>query len=167
MGSAVVVIGKVHDIAAPRLANDQSVLRDVVVGSTVDRFAVADTIHVISVGNGFPVAGCRGELPAILPAKAPTSTVVVAQGVANCIIGDALPVKGSQQVKPFTITIGVGMRLCTRNATDISVSIIGIVISSLGVDFLGQLALNIIGIAGRLISSGSASYRRNIDKSFL
>ena len=68
--------------------------------------------------------------------------------VANGIIGNRLAVVGSQQVQPFAVTVGISMRLCTRDAADVAVSIIGVVIGSLGVNFLGQLSLRIVGVAG-------------------
>lgn len=75
-------------------------------------------------------------------------------GVANGIIGDCFAVVSREQVQPFAVAVGVGVGFCTADTADVSIGVIGVVIGSVGVDFLGQLPLVVIGVAGTLIRPG-------------
>ena len=54
------------------------------------------------------------------------------------------------------------MGRCTADTADVAVGVVGIVIGSAGVDFLGQLILRIVGVAGTLICPGFPSNLRDV-----
>ena len=58
------------------------------------------------------------------------------------------------------LTIGIGVAFCAGYAADVSIGIIGVVIGSLGVYFLGELPLGIVGIGGSLVCPGSPAPER-------
>ena len=50
------------------------------------------------------------------------------------------------------------MGFCTADTADVSIGVIGVVVGSVGVDFLGQLPLRIVGIAGVMSGVGGVGY---------
>ena len=62
-----VVIDKLERLAAPLLPHDLAGERGVIVRRAVDRFAGADTGHVVSIGDLLAVDRCGGELTALRP----------------------------------------------------------------------------------------------------
>ena len=50
------------------------------------------------------------------------------------------------------------MGFCTADTADIAIGVVGVVIGSVGVDFLGQLPLRIVGIAGVMSGVGGVGY---------
>ena len=163
IGLPGVVIDKIHDVVAPGLAYHLTVLGDVVVGYAVDRFTVPDAGEVIGVADIVAAFVCLRQLPPVRPAQIPvTGTVVPDVGVANGIIGDCFAVVSSQQVQPFAVAVGVGMGFCTADTADVSIGVIGVVIGSLGVNFLGQLILRIISVAGVPRGAGGVGHLGNV-----
>ena len=79
-------------------------------------------------------------------------------GVANRIVGNGFAVISGQQVQPFAVAVGVGVGFCAADTADIAIGVVGVVIDSVGVDFLGQLPLRIVGIAGVMIGVGGVGY---------
>ena len=83
-------------------------------------------------------------------------------GVANGIIGDCFAVVSREQVQPFAVAVGVGVGFCTADTADVSIGVIGVVIRSVGVDFLGELILRIVGVAGVPRSAGGVGHLGNV-----
>ena len=83
-------------------------------------------------------------------------------GVANGIVGDFLAIVSSQQIQPLAVTIGVGVGRCTADTADVAVGVVGIVIGSAGVDFLGQLPLLVVRVGGILIRPIGTSNCRDV-----
>ena len=50
------------------------------------------------------------------------------------------------------------MGFCAADTADVSIGVIGVVIGSVGVDFLGQLILRIVGVAGVMSGVGGVGY---------
>ena len=63
IGLAGVVIDKIHDVAAPSLAHHLAVLSDVVVGYTVNGFAVTNACQIIGVADNVTALGSPDQLP--------------------------------------------------------------------------------------------------------
>ena len=163
IGLAGVVIDKIHDVAAPGLPHHLTVLGDVVVGYAVDRFTVPNSGKVIGVADIVAALVRLRQLPPVRPAQIPVAgTVVPDVGVANGIIGDCLAVVSREQVQPFVVAVGVGVGFCAAYTADVSIGVIGVVIGSLGVDFLGQLILRIVGVAGVPLGAGGVGHLGNI-----
>ena len=83
-------------------------------------------------------------------------------GVANGIVGDFLAIVSSQQIQPLAVTIGVGVGRCTADTADVAVGVVGVVIGSAGVDFLGQLPLLVVRVGSILIRPSSTGNCRNV-----
>ena len=163
IGLPGVVIDKIHDMVAPVLAYHLTVLGDVVVGYAVDRFTVPNAGEVISVADIVAAFFRLRQLPSVRPTQIPVaSTVVPDVGVANGIIGDCFAVVSREQVQPFAVAVGVGVGFCAAYTADVAIGVIGVVIGSLGVDFLGQLTLRIVGVAGVPRGAGGVGHLGNI-----
>ena len=98
-------------MVAPGLPDNLPVLGDVVVGYAVDRFTVPDASKVIGVADIVAAFVCLRQLPPVRPTQIPVAgTVVPDVGVANGIIGDCFAVVSREQVQPFAVAVGVGIR---------------------------------------------------------
>ena len=149
IGLPGVVIDKIHDMVAPGLAYHLTVLGDVVVGYAVDRFTVPDASKVIGVADKVAAFVCLRQLPPVRPTQIPVAgTVEPDVGVANGIIGDCFAVVSREQVQPFAVAVGVGVGFCAAYTADVAIGVIGVVIGSVFIDFLSQLPLRIVGVAG-------------------
>ena len=69
--------------------------------------------------------------------------------VADGIVGDGLAVVSGQQIQPFTVTVGIGVRFCTADTADVAIGVVGV--AALLVCFACQLVLGIVGVAGTLV----------------
>ena len=132
---AAVVIHKLQRLAAPLLPHDLAGERGVVVRRAVDRFAGADTGHIVGVGNVLAVDRRGGELPSLRPREGVVLAVVVRNGVAGgrkvarpglAFIEDVL--RGAagrharEQIWPRGIRVakGLGDRAVFRDAADVA-----------------------------------------------
>ena len=148
---------------SPGLAYDLTILGNVVIGYAVNGLAIPNTGKVIGVADDMAALGGFCQLPPVGPAQVPVAGTVVPDGrVANGVVGDGLAIVSSQQIQPLAVTIGVGVGRCTADTADVAVGVVGIVIGSAGVDFLGQLILRIVGVAGTLICPGFPSNLRDV-----
>ena len=82
--------------------------------------------------------------------------------VADGIIGDGFAVVSGQQIQPFAVTVGIGVRFCTADTADVAVGVVGVVIGSASVDFLGQLPLLVVRVGSILIRPSSTGNCRNV-----
>ena len=72
-------------------------------------FSRTQTIDIVLAAVGLAIHGNTVQFPAIAPSHGIPFAIVIAQGIAAAIVGDALPVKGRQQVLPVGIAVGVGV----------------------------------------------------------
>ena len=77
--------------------------------NSVNIFAGADTFIIIAKGHNIFAHLSGGQAPAVLPCEGIAFTVVIAQGIADLVIGNALTSVCSQLVAPVGITIAVGI----------------------------------------------------------
>ena len=159
IGLSGVVIDEIHDVVAPGLAYHLTVLSQVVVGYAVYGLAVPNSGKVISVADKVASLVCLCQLPPVRPTQFPVAGAVMPDsGVANGVVGNGFAIISGQKIQPFAVTVGIGVRFCTADTADIAIGVVGVVIDSVGVDFLGQLILRIVGIAGVPGGVGGVGY---------
>ena len=150
----------------PGLAHHLTILRQIVVGNGAaacrNCFAVTDTGNIIGVTCCSARTSCTRKLTAILPSERPACTVIPVGGVADGIVADAVTTVGGQQIQPLAVAIGVGVGRCTADTADVAVGVVGVVIGSAGVDFLGQLPLLVVRVGGILICPSGAGNCRDV-----
>ena len=78
-----VVVDKLEGLIAPLLTHDLAGERGVVVRRAIDRFAGADTGHIVGVGNVLAVDRRGGKLPSLRPREGIVLAVVVRDRVAG------------------------------------------------------------------------------------
>ena len=84
---------------------------------TVGIFAGADALVVVGEGHDIFAHLSSGQAPAVLPGKGIGFAVVIAQGIADLVIGDALTSVCGQLVAPVAIAIAVhigALQICRR-----------------------------------------------------
>ena len=164
-----VVIDELERLAAPLLPHDLAGERGVIVRRAVDRFAGADTGHVVSIGDLLAVDRCGGELPSFRPREGIVLAVVVRNWVAGGrevarlrlpliqdILGRAVRRHAREQIRPRGVGVAKGLRdrAVLRNTADVARRVVGIEESRAAAVFLGhQLALRVVAIllqCGRL-----------------
>ena len=59
-----------------------------------------EAVLVIGIGSGFSAGGQAGQIPALAPAHGVALAVVVVQGIAAAVVGEAVAVHLGQQVLP-------------------------------------------------------------------
>ena len=153
-----IVIDELERLAAPLLPHDLAGERGVIVRRAVDRFAGADTGHVISIGDLLPVDRRGGELAALRPREGIVLAVVVRDGVAGGwevarlrlpliqdILGRAVRRHAREQIRPRGVRVAKGLRdrAVFRDAADVARRVVGIAKGRAAAVFLGhQLALS-------------------------
>ena len=130
-----VVVDKLERLVAPSLPHDLAGERGVVVRRAVDRFAGADTGHVVGVGDLLAVDRRGGELAALRPREGIVLAVVVRDGVAGGrevarlrlpliqdILGRAVRRHAREQVRPRGVRVAEGLRdrAVFRDAADVA-----------------------------------------------
>ena len=105
-----------RSVFCPRLPDNLAVQRFVMIGDIAGSLAVTNARKVVSICDVLPVAGSGGKLPSFFPIERPTGAIVVAQRVADFVIGDGLAIVSRQQVLPIGIDIGAGS-LSEQNIT--------------------------------------------------
>ena len=175
-----VVIHELERLIAPSLAHDLAGERGIVIRRAVDRFAGADTGHVVGVRNLLAVHCCGGELAALRPREGILFPVIVPERIPgnrvagyNAVIRTRLPLvldgfRGTagcharEQIGPrgVRVTKGLGDRAVFRDAADIARRIVGIEEGRLAAVLLRhQLALRVVGI---LLPLGRLGHARAI-----
>ena len=130
-----IVIDKLKRFAVPLLAHDLAGERGVIVRRAVDRFAGADTGHVISIGDLLPVHRRGGELAALRPREGIVLAVVVRNWVAGGwevarlglafvedVLGRTVCRHAREQIRPRGIRVAEGLRdrAVFRNTPDVA-----------------------------------------------
>ena len=170
-----VVIHELEGLIAPSLPHDLAGKRCVIVRRAVDRFAGADTGHVVSIGDLLAVDRRGGELAALRPREGIVLAVVVRDGVAGGwevarlrlsliqdILGRAVRRHAREQIRPRGVGVAEGLcdRAVLRDAADIARRIVGIEEGRLAAVLLRhQLALRVVGI---LLPLGRLGHARAI-----
>ena len=175
-----VVIHELERLIAPSLAHDLAGERGIVIRRAVDRFAGADTGHVVGVRNLLAVHRRGGELAALRPREGILFPVIVPERIPgnrvagyNAVIRTRLPLvldgfRGTagcharEQIGPrgVRVTKGLGDRAVFRDAADIARRIVGIEEGRLAAVLLRhQLALRVVGILLPLGRLGHARAR--------
>ena len=170
-----VVIHELERLIAPSLAHDLAGERGIVIRRAVDRFAGADTGHVVGVRNLLAVHCCGGELAALRPREGIVLAVVVRDRVAGGrkvarpglalvenVLRGAAGCHAREQIGPrgVRVTKGLGDRAVFRDAADIARRIVGIEEGRLAAVLLRhQLALRVVGI---LLPLGRLGHARAI-----
>ena len=72
-------------------------------------FPSAHAVDIVLIAIGFSAHCGAVQLPSVAPAQGVGPAVVVAQGVATAVVGDAVAVKGREQVLPVGVPVGVGV----------------------------------------------------------
>ena len=155
IGRTIGIVEEVNGIGAPGHAHELTAGIVVLVSNTIYRFTGSQAIGIVSKAQavGSIRSGCKA--PAIGPGEVPAGAVVVAGGVANGIIGNAVAVKGSEQILPVGITVGVTVSgSAIGRSQDIARTIVGIGVGRISRRFQ-QLALVVVGVGnGALPGSG-------------
>ena len=120
-----VVIHELERLAAPLLPHDLAGERGVIVRRAVDRFAGADTGHVISIGDLLAVHRRGGELAALRPREGIVLAVVICDRVAGGwevarlrlpliqdVLGRTVCRHAREQIRPRGVRVAEG--LCDR-----------------------------------------------------
>ena len=86
-------------------------------------FLDSDSVSIVSVGD-ICVSTNRIQLPPI-PGKG--LTVIIGQRITDGIIGNRIPIIGSEQVFPSAVTVGIiGRYTIDRLGEDVSAVIVGV-----------------------------------------
>ena len=130
-----VVVDKLERLVAPSLPHDLAGERGVVVRRAVDRFAGADTGHVISIGDLLPVDRRGGELAALRPREGIVLAVIICDRGAGGrevarlrlpliqdVLGRAVCRHAREQVRPRGVRVTKGLERCAapRNTPDVA-----------------------------------------------
>ena len=170
-----VVIDKLERLIAPLLPHDLAGERGVIVRRAVDRFAGADTGHVVSIGDLLAVHRRGGELAALRPREGIVLAVVVRDGVAGGwevarlrlpliqdVLGRAVRRHAREQVQPRGVRVAEGLRdrAVLRDAADVARRVVGIAEGRAAAVLLRcKLALRVVGILLQLCRLGHARAR--------
>ena len=157
-----IVIDKLERLIAPLLPHDLAGERGVIVRRAVDRFAGADTGHVVGVGDLLAVDRRGGKLAALRPREGIVLAVVVRDGVAGGwevarlrlpliqdILGRAVCRHAREQVRPRGIRVAKGLRdrAVFRNIPDVARRVVGIAEGrAAAVDLGRKLTQRVVGI---------------------
>ena len=154
IGQAAGIIEEVNGIGSPGHAHQLAAGVVVVVGSAVHGLAGSQSAGIIGEAQAVGPIGGGGQISTVDPGKVPAGAVVVAGGVANGIIGDCLAVKGSKQILPVGITVGVTVGGgAIGRSQDIARAIVGIGVG--GVPRCAeQLTLVVVGVGNGAFSRG-------------
>ena len=135
-----VVIDELERLAAPLLPHDLAGERGVIVRRAVDRFAGADTGHVVGVGDLLAVDRCGGELAALRPREGIVLAVVVRNRIAGGrevarpglafvedILGRAVRRHAREQIRPRGVFVREGFygRTVLCDAADVARRVVG------------------------------------------
>ena len=155
IGRTIGIIEEVNGIAAPGHAHQLTAGVVVAVGGAVHGLAGSQSAGIIGEAQAVGSVGSRRQTSTVDPGKVPASAIEVAGGVANGIIGNAIAVKGSKQILPVGITVGVTVSgSAIGRSQDIARTIVGIGVGSISRRFQ-QLALVVVGVGnGALPGSG-------------
>jgi len=170
-----VVIDKLERLIAPLLPHDLAGERGVIVRRAVDRFAGADTGHVVGVGDLLAVDRRGGKLTALRPREGIVLAVVVRNWVAGGrevarlrlpliqdILGRAVRRHAREQVRPRGVRVAEGLRdrAVLRDAADVARRVVGIAEGRAAAVLLRcKLALRVVGILLQLCRLGHARAR--------
>ena len=82
------------------------------------RFTGTDTIGIVGKCQCYAIYSCSCQASAVFPGEGISLAIIIAQGIADLVIGDALTSVCSQLVAPVGITIAVSIgafRICGSN----------------------------------------------------
>ena len=137
------------------LTNEQTVCVIVVIYCATNRLLGSQTIRAVLIRNGSASFNRCRKLSAI-PCEGVRASVVIAERIADTIVGNAYTVKRSQAVDPLRVAVGIGIRrqqnrfvlvIILFDGENIAVSIIGIFIVDIPFRRSSQLILHVVGIA--------------------
>ena len=135
-----VVIHELEGLIAPLLPHDLAGERGVIVRRAIDRFAGADTGHIVGVGNVLAVDRRGGKLPSLRPREGIVPAVVVRDRVAGgrevarlalAFVEDVLRRAAGrdarEQVRPRGVRVAEGLcdRAVFRNTPDVAPRAVG------------------------------------------
>ena len=103
-----------HPIAAPGQVRQGVAQVGIVVRRAVDRLGNALAIGIVAVGDAAAGLAHGRQLAAVLPGVGPRA---VGQGIAYGIVGDGLPIKRRQQVRPIGVAVAAPERLAPSGDT--------------------------------------------------
>ena len=157
-----VVVDKLEGLIAPLLTHDLAGERGVVVRRAIDRFAGADTGHIVGVGNVLAVDRRGGKLPSLRPREGIVLAVVVRDRVAGgrevarlalAFVEDVLRRAAGrdarEQVRPRGVRVAEGLcgRAVFRNTPDVARRVVGIAEGrAAAVDLGRKLTQRVVGI---------------------
>ena len=145
IGQTAGIIEEVNGIAAPGHAHELTAGVVVTVGGAVHSLADSQTAGIIGKAQAGAGFGSCCQTSAVGPCHRPAGAVVVAGGVADYIVGNAVAVICGKQVLPGSVTIGVGMSI---GCQDIACTIVGIGVGGIPNGF-EKLALVVVGVGNR------------------
>ena len=150
VGCTIGIIEEVNGIGSPGHAHQLAAGVVVAVGGAVHGLAGSQAAGIISKAQVVGSIGDGGQSPTIDPGKVPAGAIVVAGGVANGIVSNAVAVKGSEQILPGGVTVGVGVPISSQ---DVARAIVGIGVG--GVPRCAeQLTLVVVGVGNGAFSRG-------------
>ena len=156
-----IVVDKLKCFAVPLLPHDLAGERGVVVRRAIDRFAGADTGHVVGVGHLLAVHRRGGELAALRPREGIILAVVIRDRVAGGrdaarlglafvenVLRRATDCHAREQVRPRGVRVAKGLydRAVGRDAADVAHRVIGVGAGHAAVGLGRKLALRVVGI---------------------
>ena len=106
----VAVIEEVEGHAAVGLPQELSAGVEIRMGHVPHGLGGPQAARIVGVGHAGGAVRRRGKASAVLPSEGPTGAVVVAQGVADLVVGDGLAVIRRQQIPPLAVAVGIAGR---------------------------------------------------------
>ena len=146
IGQAALIVEEVNGIAAPGHAHQLAAGVIIAVSGATHSLAGPQTAGIIGEAQASGSVRSSCQAPAVGPGHCPASAVVVAGGIARSIIGDAVAVKGRQQILPIGVAVGISVTIGAENVT---YGIIDVEIRCIALS-LEQLALVVVGIGNDL-----------------
>ena len=146
IGQAAGIVEEVNGIGSPGHAHQLAAGVIIAVSGATHSLAGPQTAGIIGEAQASGSVRSSCQAPAVGPGHCPASAVVVAGGIARSIIGDAVAVKGRQQILPIGVAVGISVTIGAENVT---YGIIDVEIRCIALS-LEQLALVVVGIGNDL-----------------
>ena len=155
IGCTIGIVEEVNGIVAPGHAHQLTAGVVVAVGGAVHGLAGSQSAGIVGEAQAVGSVGGRCQAPAVLPRHCPPGAIAVAGGIANGIVGNRLAVKGSKQILPAGISVGIAVGSGAIGGREkIARTIVGIGVGGIPNGF-EKLALVVVGIGDGSLPRGS------------
>ena len=154
VGMTALVIEEVQSVAAPGLPHQLTTGIEIAVGGVADFLGQPQTVGIVGEGERLATAVGGDQSPSLFPGHCPPGAVIVAGRIARVIVGDRLSIKGSEQILPDGVAVGVGVDGSSiGGGEDITHTVVGVGVGLTATGLAEQLVLGVvsIGVGGAVL----------------